>query len=122
MKASRKSQSQDRYPSFEGIRITRLLQPGDGNTKLRKNGPEYLTAGLSLARGEGWVRAVGRMSVRNRLRAPVRYRNSILLGGGAAFCLLRNSDSVSVVHFMIAVSLMKRSILPTSKLAQRALR
>jgi hypothetical protein len=37
------------YPEFDGVRVTRLLQPGDGNTKLRKNGPEILTAGLSLA-------------------------------------------------------------------------
>ena len=37
------------YPEYDGVRVTRVLQPGDGNTKLRKNGPEFLTAGLSLA-------------------------------------------------------------------------
>lgn len=54
--------------------------------------------------------------------APIHYRNSALRGGGASSCLLRNSDRTSVVHFAIALSTMKRSILPASKLAQRALR
>ena len=47
--SSNRKTTSNGYATYNGIRITRLLQPGDSNTKLRKNGPEFLTAGLSLS-------------------------------------------------------------------------